>query len=151
MLLYRIGKTKYAKDLEGEGAKLNGGRWNHEGVPCIYTAESRALCLLEYSAHVSVNIIPTDLSFTSFEVPDNSILEVKLAKLPHNWKKWPHPKETRDFGSALLNENKFLVLKFPSAIISEEYIYVINPLHARMKEVKIVEVQSYVYDIRLKR
>lgn len=150
MLLYRIGKTKYAKDLEGEGAKLNGGRWNHEGVPCIYTAESRALCLLEYSAHVSVDIIPTDLSFTEFEVPDNSVLEVKLARLPQNWKKWPHPNETRDFGSALLNENKFLVLRFPSAIISEEYIYLINPLHARMKEVKIAEVQRYIYDLRVK-
>lgn len=58
MLLYRIGKTKYAKDLDGIGAKVNGGRWNHEGVACIYTAESRALSLLEYSAHVSIDTIP---------------------------------------------------------------------------------------------
>ena len=150
MLLYRIGKTKYAKDLDGIGAKVNGGRWNHEGVACIYTAESRALSLLEYSAHVSIDTIPRALSFTIFEVPDNSIHEIKMAKLPVNWNEWPHQKEARDFGTKLLNKTKHLVLKFPSAIIPAEFIYVINPLHARMKEIKIKAAQHYVYDQRLK-
>ena len=150
MLLYRIGKTKYAKDLDGIGAKVNGGRWNHEGVAYIYTAESRALSLLEYSAHVSLDTIPRALSFTICEVPDNSIHEIKMAKLPVNWNGWPHQKEARDFGTKLLNENKHLVLKFPSAIIPAEFIYVINPLHVRMKEITIIAVQDYVYDQRLK-
>ena len=150
MLLYRIGKTKYAKDLEGIGAKLNGGRWNHEGVACIYAAESRALSLLEYSAHVSISIIPAALSFTIFEAPDNSIHEVKMAKLPVNWNEWPHQKEARDFGTQLLHEKKYPILKFPSAIIPAEFIYVIDPLHTRMKEIKIIAVQDYVYNLRLK-
>ncbi len=46
MLVYRVGKTRFAKDLTGEGARLNGGRWNNIGTPCIYTAESRALAIL---------------------------------------------------------------------------------------------------------
>ena len=150
MLLYRIGKRKYAKDLEGIGAKLNGGRWNHERVACIYTAESRALSLLEYSAHVSVDTIPGALSFTIFEVPDDSIHEIKIARLPGNCNNWPHPKESRDFGTKLLHENKHLVLKFPSAIIPDECIYVINPLHAEMKKIKITGTRDYAYDLRLK-
>ncbi|HEY0678682.1 MAG TPA: RES domain-containing protein, partial [Chitinophagaceae bacterium] len=41
MIVYRIGRTKWAKLLDGEGARLYGGRWNHIGVPCVYTSESR--------------------------------------------------------------------------------------------------------------
>jgi RES domain-containing protein len=150
MVLYRIGKTKYAHDVEGTGAKLNGGRWNHEGVPCIYCAASRALSLLEYSAHVTLDTIPKFLSFTSFDVPDDLVHTLKNSKLPQNWDAWPHPKAARDFGTNLLRKNKYAVVRFPSAIIREEYIYTINPLHAKMKAIKIIEVRSYAYDPRLK-
>ena len=150
MLLYRIGKRKYAEDLTGNGAKLNGGRWNHEGVACIYAAETRALSLLEYAVHASLETIPDGLSFTILRVPEDSIKEIKASELPFNWKQWPHPKETRDFGSVLLRENKYLILRIPSAIIPGEYNYIINPSHSRMKEIKIVDVEEYEYDGRLK-
>ena len=150
MILYRIGKTKFANDLEGTGAKLYGGRWNHEGVPCIYCAASRALSLLEYSAHVTLDTMPKALSFTSYDVPEELIYIPKLLKLPADWNLWPHSRQARAFGSALLKENKHAVFQFPSAIIAEEFIYVINPLLPRMKSIKIINVSSYVYDARLK-
>jgi RES domain-containing protein len=150
MTLYRIGKTEYANDMDGMGAKLNGGRWNHEGIPCIYCASSRALSLLEYSAHVSLNAMPRSLSFTSFEIPDELIHIIKTSKLPGGWNGWPHPRNARDFGTAMLKENKHAVLRFPSAIIPEEFIYVVNPLHPLMDLIKIINVRGYVYDTRLK-
>jgi len=150
MILYRIGKTKFANDLEGAGAKLYGGRWNHEGVSCIYCAASRALSLLEYSARVTLDSMPKALSFTSLDVPDELIHIPKTLKFPATWNVWPHPKEARDFGTALLKENKHAVVQFPSAIIAEEFIYLINPLHPRMKSIKIINVRDYVYDARLK-
>lgn len=130
MLLYRIGATKYANDITGEGARLNGGRWNHVGIPCIYAGASRAIVLLEYSAHVSIHNIKRALSFTIFSVPDDSITELKIADLPGNWQAFPHSREARDLGSKLLIKNKSLLIKVPSAIINEEYIYLINPKHA---------------------
>lgn len=145
-----IGKTKYAKDLNGEGAKLNGGRWHHIGVACIYTAESRALSLLEYSAHVSTDTIPRALSFTTYDVSNDSLMELKFRELPGTWNTWPHPLECRNFGSNLLKENNFLILKFPSAIIPQEYIYVINPLHSKMGAITVADVQDYAYDLRVK-
>jgi len=150
MVLYRIGKTKFANDREGTGAKLNGGRWNHEGVACIYCAATRALSLLEYSAHVTLDTIPRSLSFTSFEVPDDLVHVIKTTRLPANWDLWPHPKEARDFGTDLLLENKHAVIQFPSAIIPEESIYLINPQHNRMKSIKIIGLRDYAYDLRLK-
>jgi RES domain-containing protein len=151
MLIYRVGVTKHAKELSGEGAKLNGGRWNHIGVPCIYAGESRSIVLLEYSAHVSINDIKRALSFTTFFVPGDSILELKAAALPGNWKEFPHPKETRDMGSKWLQENQYLLFKIPSVIIPSEFIYLINPLHPRIKEVKIDGVEDYAYDLRVKK
>lgn len=151
MLIYRIGKTRHARDLSGEGARLNGGRWNHPGTPCIYTAETRALSLLEYTAHVSIDDIPRALSFTCIEIPDDAIETVALSKLPGNWASWPHPKASRDFGDALLLSAGSLILKLPSAIVPDEFNYVIDPLHSRIKEVTIVSAKDYAYDIRLKK
>jgi RES domain-containing protein len=151
MFLYRIGKTKYAKELKGKGAKMNGGRWNYEGVACIYTAQSRALSLVEYSAHVSLEDLPRALCFTTFDVPDSPIFELEIDVLPENWDHWPYPKETRDFGSELLRKNEYLLFKFPSAIVPFEYNYLINPQHKEMTNVTIMDVIEYSYDTRLKK
>lgn len=143
MLLHRIGKTKYAYDLKGEGAKINGGRWNYEGISCIYTADSRALALLEYTVHSSIDAIPRALSFTTFIAPDASVIEFKISDLTGNWSNWPHPRETREFGSELLKKQEYLLLKFPSAILPFEFNFIINPLHPLMNEVKIIDVVNY--------
>jgi len=150
MLLYRIGAAKYANDITGEGARLNGGRWNHPGVSCIYTGESRSLVLLEYSVHVSIHNIKRALSFTVFSAPDDSITILKTADLPGNWKTFPHPKETRDMGSALLTRNSDLIIKIPSVIVEEEYICLINPNHPRKNEIKVITISDYAYDLRVK-
>ncbi|WP_207514253.1 RES family NAD+ phosphorylase [Longitalea luteola] len=143
MLLYRIGKTKYAHDLTGMGAKLNGGRWNHEGIPCIYLAESRALSLLEYAAHTGIDKIPPTLSFTTLEVPDDSVHELSADELPANWFQRPHSTESRDMGSALLTKNDSLLLKIPSVIIEQEYNFILNISHPLFNSVKITEVERY--------
>ncbi|HEY8894099.1 MAG TPA: RES family NAD+ phosphorylase [Niastella sp.] len=143
MLLYRIGKTRYARDLTGKGAKLNGGRWNHEGIPCIYLAESRALSLLEYTAHANIDLIPPALSFTTVILPDHSIRQLTAHELPANWLQRPHCAESRDVGSALLLKKEWLLLKVPSAIIKREFTFLLNPLHPLISAVKIMDVSAY--------
>lgn len=150
MLLYRIGSTKYANDLTGEGAKINGGRWNHVGTPCIYSSVTRALALLEYTAHAKIHLIPRALSFVTFDVPDRSIRTYTTVQLPGNWTHFPHPKEARDFGTRFLTDNKFLLYQLPSVVIEEEMNFIINPSHSDMKLVKIIDVTNYAYDPRLK-
>jgi RES domain-containing protein len=150
MITYRVGRTKYAGDLTGEGARLNSGRWNHKLIPCIYSSESRALATLEYTVNVNIDLIPRALSITIFEVPDDSVLEIHESSLPGNWKEIPAPSSTKDFGSKLLTAAMFLVLKLPSTVIPEEFNYIINPLHPNISQVKIIDVKDYVYDIRIK-
>jgi RES domain-containing protein len=143
MRLYRIGKTKYAHDLSGMGAKLNGGRWNHEGIPCIYLAESRALSLLEYATHAVIDRLPPTLAFTTFELPEHSIRQLSINELPATWLQRPHTKESRDMGSALLSKQECLLLKIPSVIIGQEFNFVLNTLHPLISAVKITDVASY--------
>ncbi|MEO8712853.1 MAG: RES family NAD+ phosphorylase [Parafilimonas sp.] len=151
MIVYRIGRTKRAYDINGEGSRLNGGRWNHKLTACIYTSESRALALLEYSVNVNIDEIPSALSFTIFEIPGTEIYELKTEELPGNWRDVPAPSSTKDFGTALLKATKKTVLKIPSIIIPDEFNYILNPMHADSRKFKILEIKDFIYDMRIKR
>ena len=150
MFVYRVGRTKYSKDLSGEGARLNGGRWNHILIPCIYTSESRALAVLEYTVNVNIDEIPRSLSITTIEIPDTAIREIKLKELPGNWMAAPAPASTKDFGTNLLTQSASKVLKIPSAVIPQEFNYILNPKNAGAKDFKIIKVEDFVYDVRIK-
>lgn len=150
MLVYRIGKTKHANDLSGEGAKLNGGRWNHKSSPCIYTSESRALSLLEYTVNINIEQIPRALSMTTFEIPDSEILIVSEDVLPGNWKQVPASSSTKDFGTNFLKSENKLAIRVPSSVITEEYNYILNSIHPEKGNIKIVEIKDLIYDIRIK-
>ncbi len=149
MIVYRIGRTKYADDLTGEGARLNGGRWNN-GIACVYTSESKALALLEYTVNINIDDIPRALSFTTIEVPDGSIETIALAQLPGNWKDIPAPSSTRSFGTELLKAAKNLIIMIPSTVIPDEWNYLINPAHPESNKCRIVEIKDFVYDVRIK-
>ena len=150
MIVYRIGRTRYAYDLKGEGARLFGGRWNHKLTACIYTSQSRALSLLEYSVNINLDDIPRALSITSIFIPDEEIKTIGIDMLPGNWKDSPAPASTKDFGTRLIMEARYAVLKIPSAIIPEEYNYMLNPVQANSKYFKIEEVREFSYDVRIK-
>lgn len=104
MIVYRIGRTKYANDLTGEGARLNGGRWNHKLTRCVYTSESRALAVLEYTVNVNIDDIPRALSISTIDIPEISILELTIAELPGDWRSAPAPASAKDFGTRLLKK-----------------------------------------------
>lgn len=150
MVVYRIGKTIHGNDLTGEGSKLSGGRWNHIGISCLYTSESRALSVLEYSANVALDLLPNSLSFISIEIPDNSLTEFSLSDLPNDWKNPVSPLSTKNFGTLLFKKAEYLALKIPSVIVSQEFNYLINPTHPDISRVTIKEIVDFVYDIRIK-
>jgi len=148
MIAYRISSSKYAGDLSDKGARLHGGRWNHKLTPCIYTAASRALAILEYSVNVNIDDIPRALSIVSIEIPETNKLILEQRQLPGDWRQ--APASTKDFGTSLLKQNKYLVIQVPSAVVPEEYNYLINPLHPDMSKVRIIEIKDCVYDLRIK-
>lgn len=150
MIVYRIGKTKYADDLNGIGSKLYGGRWNHEGISCLYTSESRALALLEYSVNSYIYDIPRALSITTIDIGSMHFRKLTESELPGDWKKFPAPVSTKDFGTSLLKTAGTAILKVPSTIIPQEFNYLLNPLHPDRSDFRILDIQDFVYELRIK-
>ena len=48
-----------------------------------------------------------------------------------------------------LKENKFLVMKVPSATVQGEFNYLINPRHKNFNQIKIVKIENFNFDERL--
>ncbi|MCD6010643.1 MAG: hypothetical protein K0Q79_505 [Flavipsychrobacter sp.] len=149
MIVYRIEKARHAGDLTGEGARLYGGRWNHKLTACIYTSESRALALLEYSVNVCIEDIPRSLVITTLEVPGN-ILLLNSKELPKGWHTFPAPAAAKDYGTGLLIKATHPVIQLPSAIIPGEFNYILNPLHRDSAKFKVLDISAFTYDVRIK-
>ncbi len=150
MRLYRLCRTKYARDMSGAGAEKTGGRWNKRGTPVIYASSSRALCVAEMAVHLPLGILPADYTMITYEVPDSvSVGEADVRKLPKNWYSIPHGEETQQLGEQFVAEMKLAVLKVPSATVEGEFNFLINPRHPKAKSVSIAEVKPFAFDSRL--
>lgn len=93
MRVYRLARKKYAKDLSGTGAKLNGGRWNSKGNEALYTAEHISLAKLEVAVHLSLDLIPDDYCLITLELPKScKVKTLSLSDLPIAWDAIPYQK-----------------------------------------------------------
>jgi len=145
MVVYRIAREKYHKDISGTGSRIHGGRWNYKGISVLYTSESRALSTLEYLVHVDHDLIPPDLKLLSIEIPmtNDEVLSVSAKKLPKNWMVAPPPEILKRIGQESLFDQNRLAVKIPSVIIPDEFNLIINPQHKDFKSVRIIKIQSY--------
>jgi RES domain-containing protein len=149
MIVYRLSKSKYSKDLSGKGAEKTGARWNSKGTPMLYTSASRALCTAEIAVHTPLGNVPGDYSIISLEVPDDSVLDLNSSTLPPDWKSFPHPDSTQKTGDKFISDGKYVVLKVPSAVVPGEYNFLLNPNHKYFQKVKILNIESFTFDERL--
>lgn len=147
MILYRLTTGKFAKDISGTGARINGGRWNPAGLAGLYTSQYISLAILEILVRATKNTSPDSYTLTSFEIADNSIYLVQLKKLKKEWKY--DLKYTQGIGEDFLSENQSLCLQVPSAIVPQEHNFLLNPLHPDFKKVKIVGSELLELDKRL--
>jgi RES domain-containing protein len=147
MILYRFSNKNFGADLHGEGARLNGGRWNSKGLPVVYTSMAISLSLLELVIHsASYEEIKSHL-LMKIVIPDHLVTTLKDLALKPNWQ--DDPAYSRFIGDSFLKTKLSLLLKVPSAIIPEEYNVLINPLHPDRKKVKIAEASPFQFDTRL--
>jgi RES domain-containing protein len=150
MIVYRLSKQEYYKDLSGGGAEKNGGRWNGRGNPALYTAGSRALAVLEVAVHVPFGIIPTDYYMVIIDVPEGlSMTTLEISELPKDWNRNPIARSTQYIGDDFLKANKHVVLQVPSATVKGDHNYIINPQHPDFKSVTIISTEPFEFDSRL--
>jgi RES domain-containing protein len=149
MRVYRICREPFAA-LDGEGARLYGGRWNRPGRPAVYAATSRALAALEYLVHVEPADVPGDLILLTIELPDDVRREeVDPATLPVGWNQVAGHPACQDRGDAWLAAGASAALEAPSAPIPEERNVIVNSRHPESVRVVEVDRRPFVFDPRL--
>lgn len=150
MLVYRISGQRFANDLSGTGARLNGGRWNSVGLSLLYTASYRSLALLEILVHTTNNYVPDDLRLITIEIPDTILIkEILHEEISDELNRKKAQAQFQTIGDKWIKSQTSLILKVPSVIIPEEFNYLINPLHKDFHKVKIIETKLFRFDERL--
>lgn len=148
MKVYRITSKKYANDISGTGAAIFGGRWNKKGTPVLYTGESKEIALLETIVHTPPMLIP-DLDILTFEIPNDSITELKIKDLPKNWKNYPAPTILSYLAENWVLKRATIALKVPSCIIQSSHNYILNCQHSEYRKVKLISHEDFHFDSRL--
>ncbi|MEL6534020.1 MAG: RES family NAD+ phosphorylase [Bacteroidota bacterium] len=150
MLVYRLSRAAYRKQLSGYGASLNGQRWNSKGTEVLYVAQSRALACSEVVVHLPLSILPDDYYMLEIELPDNAILKsVSEKELPLGWDSLPHQPQSQRIGDSFVQEGEALGLRVPSVVIPGDFNYMLNPYHPEFSQVKIVGAKPFPFDSRL--
>ena len=150
MRVYRLAKAKHTHDLSGDGARIAGGRWNEKGTAVVYASQSRALATVEYLVHVPIAVRPKDVNIATLEIPDSvPQATIDVSDLPRNWEDYPAPPELAKTGTDWVMAITKLVLFVPSAVVRGEHNVLINPAHADMKHVRILDSEVYEFDPRL--
>ena len=148
MRVWRIARECYAP-LDGEGARLMGGRWNSAGRPVVYTAQTAALAVLEVLVWTDPEDVPDDLRLFGIELPaDASVVRLSAGSLPATWTE-PGSPECVTLGDRWLATADSLALEVPSAVLPEERNLLINPRHPDATRVRIAESRPFAFDVRL--
>jgi RES domain-containing protein len=147
--VWRIARRAY-QALDGEGARLNGGRWNSEGVPVVYTSHALSLAALEYLIHVDIHEVPSDLVALEIDLPDDAtISEVLVGELPGDWNRVKEHPACIARGDQWAAAAAALALRVPSAVIPHEANVLLNPRHPDAARVHVIGVHDFVLDPRL--
>ncbi|MDY0076224.1 MAG: RES family NAD+ phosphorylase [Bacteroidales bacterium] len=150
MEVFRLSRTKYADQLSGIGASLKGGRWNSKGTAIIYTAFNRSLAMAEVAVHFSLSMLPQDYKMLTIYVPDDlAILHLPGSDLPENWNSFPYHSRSQHFGDDFIRQNKFALLKVPSAVTKGDFNLLINPFHPDFDRIFIIENEAFPFDNRI--
>lgn len=113
----------------------------------VYASESLALCLAESLVHLP-GALPRDyVSFKIF-VPEDAIEVVATTSLRGRWQS--DLLVTRAIGDQWLTEQRTLALAVPSVVLPESTNVLLNPMHTRANELRVIDQQSFTFDPRLR-
>ncbi len=146
--------VKGSREIDGEGARLYGGRWNSPGVPVVYAATHVSLALLEQLVHLNQEELPDAFRAFAIHLPDD--LQLEAAPVAG----FPTDREAcRRFGDEWAASERSAALTVPSVVIpprlqpgeitTEERNVLLNPRHRSANLWRVVET-SFRVDGRLR-
>lgn len=147
--VFRVTKSQYIMDKKGEGSFRYGGRWVPEGYRVLHASDSRALAFCECMANLGFSPLPHKLALMQIHIPAAvKVKTVQMKELSRNWTQ-PSSIECRRIGEAWLIEGKFAVLKVPSAVIQQEFNYVMDITHPDFQKIKFARPKPFNLDTRI--
>lgn len=148
MEVFKICREKYANALNASGAA---NRWNKKEEFVIYAEGSRSLSTLETVVHRAAINISGLYKLLTISIKDKTpIKEIAIKDLPANWNTIEGYIELQEIGSKWYNSLETLILKVPSAIISQEYNYIINTKHPLFAtNIRLESAEDFIWDKRL--
>jgi RES domain-containing protein len=148
---FRLCKTRHiATAFSGEGARINGGRWNSPGQAVVYTSATLSLATLEVLVHLEDPAVFTRLfSWISVEIPDPCIERLDPRTLDPTWTSDETNIHSRTAGDAWLRSMRSAVLAVPSVVTPGEWNYLINPLHHQFATIVSSAPEHFRPDPRL--
>ncbi len=151
MRVWRLCHKRFAATaFDGAGAKLYGGRWNHQGLPMVYCSATLSLAVLEVLAHYRVPIPPLDFVAVPADLPPKlKLATISPTDLPADWFNDPAPAQLQQLGSDWLRGLSTLALAVPSALVPQEFNYLLNPRHPDFARLSIGTAQAFPFDPRL--
>ncbi len=150
MRVFRLSRKKYANDLTGKGAAQFGYRWNSKGIEMVYTAESRALAMAEVAVHLTLATLPDDYMMIEIEIPDSVSIEFfDPSGLERDWNSYPHSPKTQLIGDRFARSMLACVLKVPSAVVKEDFNFLLNPNHPDIQKIYILDSCDFPFDQRI--
>jgi len=147
--VWRLCKRRHAA-LDGEGARLAGGRWNSRGTAVVYASETLSLAALELLAHCDPALLPDDLVAIPIEIPEGlSARRIDAASLTRAWRLFPAPESLAQLGDAWARGLGSAVLSVPSAIVPGERNFLLNPAHPEFRKIRAGRPEKFALDARL--
>ncbi len=151
-IIWRICEATFADSaFSGEGASIVGGRWNSKGKRMVYTAEHLSLAILEVFIHLNVPTVRRDFFVAiKAEIPDDLNIEyMNVDRLPLDWCLSTSKSSLQALGNEWIDSARTPILAIPSAIVSQEFNYLINPLHPQVDRLIIDIPQPFNFDSRM--
>ena len=105
--------------------------------------------MVEVAVHLPFSILPPNFKIIEIEFPDNLIIEsVDLNSLEPNWNKFPYLKSTQLIGDQFISRNTNPILKVPSAVVSGDFNFLMNPKFIENSKIRILEIRDFKFDDR---
>ncbi len=147
---FRIVQPQWAATaMDGEGARLYGGRWNPVGIPVVYLAESRSLAALEMLAHLTPKSRRLRFSLIEVSFPKSCIEDLAPSALPENWQDDQAPDSLKLIGAEWVKSESSVVLRVPSAIVPAESNLLLNSRHTDFTKLRMSTPEDWQFDHRL--
>jgi RES domain-containing protein len=136
--------------FSGSGARIYGGRWNSPGTAMVYTAGSISLAMLEMLVHLHKSQLFLRYLVFSVRFDENIVTTIDPRSLPRGWQSSPPPVAAQAVGDRWILQGSSPILRVPSAVVPDEWNYLINPVHPAFTKITIGRAKRVQFDGRLK-